>query len=118
MAIFNEHVNLFGFQKLKILSRVMEEFPGRYHYHQRTKVYRKDLFAGKVKPYIFHMSWTSNKIHTILFFRQMGEWYVCQQAMYTKECGRYYYRYYRKSMTLSAKTVFLDNFANELANFV
>jgi hypothetical protein len=48
----------------------------------------------------------------------MGEWYVCQQAMYTKECGRYYYRYYRKSMTLSAKTVFLDNFANELANFV
>jgi predicted RNA methylase len=40
IAILNEHVNLFGF-KVKILSRAMEEFPGGYHFHQRTKVYMR-----------------------------------------------------------------------------
>jgi hypothetical protein len=83
IALLNEHVSLFGL-KVKVLSRAMEEFPGGYHYHQRTKVYMKDLFAGKVKPFIFHMSWTLNKVNKIFFLRQMGEWYVPEQCIQRK----------------------------------
>jgi hypothetical protein len=75
IALLKEHVSLFGL-RVKILSRDMDEFPSGYHYHQRTKVYMKKLFAGTVQPYIFHMSWTKNKYKKIKFLRQMGEWYV------------------------------------------
>jgi hypothetical protein len=55
-------VTLYGL-KVKVLSRDMDEFPGGYHFHQRSKEFMKDLFAGNVKPFIFHMSWTSNKVN-------------------------------------------------------
>ena len=83
IALLNEHVTLFGL-KVKVLSRDAEEFPGGYHYHQRSKEYMKDLFAGKAKPFIFHMSWTRNKVNKVLFFRQMGEWFVGEQCVQTK----------------------------------
>lgn len=86
IAMMNEHVTLFGL-KVKVFSRDTEEFPGGYHYHQRTGKYMKQLFAKEVDPYIFHMSWTKNKDDKLLFLKQMGEWYVHDQCIHktTKE---------------------------------
>lgn len=36
----------------------------------------KSIFEGRVKPYLFHMSWTHNKEPKAQFFRQMGNWYL------------------------------------------
>lgn len=80
IALLKEHVSLFGL-KVKVLSRDTDEFPGGFHYHQRSKIYMKRLFAGTVKPYIFHMSWTLNKDNKILFLRQIGEWYVQEKCI-------------------------------------
>jgi hypothetical protein len=46
--------------------------------------YMKALYAGEVDPYIFHMSWTKNKDNKLLFFKQMGEWYVQEQCIHKK----------------------------------
>jgi hypothetical protein len=43
-----------------------------------------DFYAGKVQPIIFHMSWTLNKDNKLLFFRQMGQWYVQDKCISTK----------------------------------
>jgi hypothetical protein len=75
IALLSDHSSLFGL-KTKVFSRDEEEFPGGYQYHQKTGKYMRDLFAGKVHPYIFHMSWTLNKDNKLLFLKQMGEWYV------------------------------------------
>ena len=83
IATLNEHVSLYGL-KAKVLSRDMEEFPGGYQFHQHSKVYMKKFYAGEMKPYIFHMSWTLNKNNKLLFLRQMGEWYVQDQCIQEK----------------------------------
>jgi hypothetical protein len=36
----------------------------------------KDVLQGRIKPFIFHMSWTENKQNKRLFFEQMGEWFT------------------------------------------
>lgn len=75
IATLNEHVSLYGL-KVKVLARTEEEFPGGYQFHQKSKDYMTKFFKGEHKPYIFHMSWTMNKDNKVLFFEQMGEWYV------------------------------------------
>jgi hypothetical protein len=75
IALLNEHTSLFGL-RVKVLSRDESEFPGGYHFHQKSGQFMRDFFAGKVHPYIFHMSWTLNKDNKVLFFRQMGDWYL------------------------------------------
>ena len=84
IATLNEHVSLYGL-KAKVLSRDMEEFPGGFQYHKRDKTYMKRLFDGSMKPFIFHMSWTHNKDNKLLFFRQMGEWYVHEECIGQKD---------------------------------
>jgi len=51
ISLLNEHASLYNL-KVKILSRDSDEFPGGFTYHRRRD-YMKDLFAGKVKPYLF-----------------------------------------------------------------
>jgi hypothetical protein len=88
IATLNEHVSLFGL-RVKVFSRDTEEFPGGYQYHQASGAYMRQLFAGEVDPFIFHMSWTLNKNNKLLFLRQMGEWYVQEQCVHrtTTEIG-------------------------------
>jgi hypothetical protein len=74
IALLNEHASMYNL-RVKILERNTPEFPGGYTYH-RKKEYMKDMLAGRVTPYIFHMSWTLNKANKALYFRQMGEWYL------------------------------------------
>ena len=73
-AIINEHTSWRGLH-VKILNRNMVEFPNGYHF-QKRKVYMQDLISGKIKPIIFHMSWTSNKEEKRGYLEQMGDWYV------------------------------------------
>jgi Nucleotide-diphospho-sugar transferase len=82
IAFLNEHVSLFGL-KAKVIPRTDVEFPGGYHFHQRSKLYMRNFFKGVYKPYIFHMSWTLNKDSKVSFFRQMGQWYVHQKCIDT-----------------------------------
>ena len=83
IATLNEHVSLFGL-KAKVLSRDLDEFPGGFQFHMKNKEFMKALFAGEKNAYLFHMSWTLNKDNKLLFFRQMGEWYVKDQCIQTK----------------------------------
>jgi hypothetical protein len=45
------------------------------------------LFAGQIKPTIFHMSWTENKDNKLKFFQQMGEWWVHDQCVSKDRAG-------------------------------
>lgn len=85
-SLLNEHVSYRGL-RVKIFSRDTDDFPGGYHYH-RGKAYMKKLLTKSeppaVKPYIFHMSWTNNKMNKRKFFQQMGEWYVHPQCIEKK----------------------------------
>jgi hypothetical protein len=80
IATLNEHVSLYGL-RVKVLSRDRPEFPGGYQYHQKSGKYMRSVFDGHITPIIFHMSWTNNKDNKLLFFRQMGEWYVHDQCI-------------------------------------
>mmetsp|Transcript_14946 Transcript_14946/g.24315 ORF Transcript_14946/g.24315 Transcript_14946/m.24315 type:complete len:299 (+) Transcript_14946:229-1125(+) len=61
--------------KVKVLSRDEDDFPGGFHYHMR-KDFMKQFVRGEKDPYIFHMSWTLNKVDKLKFLRQMGMWYA------------------------------------------
>lgn len=76
-ALLIEHSSLYGL-KVKVLSG--EEFPGGFHYHRRKELMHS-IAEKKYTPYIFHMSWTKNKDNKLLFFRQMGMWYVKDQCI-------------------------------------
>uniref|UniRef100_A0A7S4AKP5 Nucleotide-diphospho-sugar transferase domain-containing protein n=1 Tax=Pseudo-nitzschia australis TaxID=44445 RepID=A0A7S4AKP5_9STRA len=54
-------------------------FPGGYEYHQ-GKDYMRQFIAGKIKPFIFHMSWTENKDNKKLYYEQMAEWYTKDES--------------------------------------
>ncbi|CAB9497746.1 Nucleotide-diphospho-sugar transferase [Seminavis robusta] len=79
ISLLNEHASLYNL-KVKILSRDADEFPGGFTYHKRFD-YMRNLFAGKVKPYLFHMSWTENKKNKQSFFKQMGNWYLEEKCV-------------------------------------
>lgn len=81
IALLNEHSSLFGL-KVKVLNRDGEEFPGGWHYHHSgMSSMIRDMVSGKARPYIFHMSWTNNKVNKIKFFQQMGDWYVNEKCI-------------------------------------
>ena len=75
VALMTEHVTMYGL-RAKVVSKASEEFPGGFHYNQKTSEYMRAFYAGKVDPYIFHMSWTLSKDNKLKYLRQMGEWFV------------------------------------------
>jgi len=77
--VLQEHASWRGL-KIKVLPTDTEMFPGGFHYHRR-KEFMKDMIAGKVQPYMFHMSWTTNKENKRMFLEQMGEWFVKDQCI-------------------------------------
>lgn len=82
IALLNEHASLHGL-RVKILSRDGNDFPGGHSFHRR-RPFMKDLIAGAVTPYIFHMSWTTNKNIKRQYFQQLGEWYVHEDVCLQK----------------------------------
>lgn len=78
--VLQEHASWRGL-KIKVLPvDATNEFPGGFHFHRR-KEFMKDMINGKVEPYIFHMSWTTNKENKRMFLEQMGEWFVKDQCV-------------------------------------
>jgi len=78
IALLSEHASMYGLQ-VKIWERNLEEFPGGYSFH-RKRDFMKKLVQGKLRPYIFHMSWTLNKQNKLKYYEQMGEWYLKDQC--------------------------------------
>jgi hypothetical protein len=72
-----EYASLYG-MRVKTLKR--EEFPTGIVYHNEKDM-MKGIFEGSVRPYMFHMSWTLSKTDKLLYFKQMGEWYVEEQCI-------------------------------------
>jgi len=79
VALLGEHNSLMGL-RVKIFPKEMEEFPGGLQYHREKESMMK-IVKGESKAYIFHMSWTDNKVNKLKFFQQMGEWYLKQQCI-------------------------------------
>jgi hypothetical protein len=92
LSVLSEHASLHDL-KVKILPG--DDFPGGAHY-QRQRDYMKYLLKVKplpdgkkpIDPWIFHMSWTVNKLTKLQFFQQMGEWYVNDVCM-PEQTGSY-----------------------------
>lgn len=54
IATLSEFASRYG-MKVKVLSRDTDEFPGGHAYHNRPE-FMREIFQGKAKPYLFHMS--------------------------------------------------------------
>mmetsp|Transcript_28333 Transcript_28333/g.81951 ORF Transcript_28333/g.81951 Transcript_28333/m.81951 type:complete len:604 (+) Transcript_28333:171-1982(+) len=81
IALLNEHSSLFGL-KVKVLNRDENDFPGGWHYHHSgMSSMMRDMVNGEANPFIFHMSWTNNKMNKIKFFQQMGDWHVNENCI-------------------------------------
>jgi Nucleotide-diphospho-sugar transferase len=76
-----EHASLYGL-KVKVLRR--DEFPTGAVYQRlipEDEGLMKGILEGRTTPFMFHMSWTSSKKDKLLYFRQMGEWYVQERCI-------------------------------------
>jgi hypothetical protein len=76
-AIMSEQASWKGL-RVKVFGRDTKEgmlFPGGFHFHRNSE-FMKRMIEGSEDPYIFHMSWTLSKDDKVLFFQQLGEWYV------------------------------------------
>lgn len=51
----------------------------------RDRAYMKDLIEGKIKPYAFHMNWNSDKATKIKFNQQLGDWFVKESCLGTRD---------------------------------
>ena len=97
-TIINEHVSWKGL-RVKVWTRGEgNEFPGGFEYH-RKKSFMKSLLRNtnstntyanstsgtlttrSIQPYIFHMSWTTNKDRKKKYYQQMGEWFTKDGCM-------------------------------------
>ena len=73
--LLQEMASLHGLTIKVWNARTTDEFPGGHAFHRR-KSFMRDLIAGHVQPYLFHMSWTASSVNKVKFWQQMGEWYV------------------------------------------
>ena len=46
VAVLSEHASLYGL-RVKVLSRDEDDFPGGYHYHQKSGKYMRSFFSGE-----------------------------------------------------------------------
>lgn len=62
---------------VKILS--VDDFPTGVKYHH-DKPYMQRLAKGSIKPYNFHMCWTSNKQDKVKYFKNTGMWFLSDKC--------------------------------------
>ena len=67
-----ETVHLIGLQ-IVVLNN--DEFPSGQAYHER-KNFIKKIQNKEVMPYVFHMCWTDNRENKIVYFKDVGLWYL------------------------------------------
>ena len=83
ISILAEHSSLLGL-RVKVLDPFA--FPSGFIYHRKKGKgpygnFFVDLHEGKLDPYIFHMSWTENKMNKILYYKQLDQWYLQEQCI-------------------------------------
>ena len=86
----NEHVSWKGLRVKTFPRGDNTLFPGGAEYHRYKAAMKKWITAKSPedKPYIFHMSWTTNKKNKKLYYEQMGEWYTAAATKKgTDECS-------------------------------
>lgn len=82
IGLLTEHASSTGL-RVKVFQRdstLGQAFPGGFHYHKR-KNFMKEVISGRRSPYIFHMSWTTNKENKQRYFQQLGDWYVNEDCV-------------------------------------
>ena len=53
----------------------MKLFPSGQTYHENKKLI-KLIQAKEYKPYVFHMCWTDNRENKVVYFKDVGLWYI------------------------------------------
>lgn len=76
--VMAEHSSWRGL-RVKVINRDEPDFPCGFHFHRRRS-FMTEMLTGKVRPYIFHMSWTDNSDQKIKYLQQLGEWYWDHEA--------------------------------------
>ena len=75
VQLLQEHSSQFGL-KVKVFDKdETEYFPCGWQFYRR-KDFMKSMLKGKSSAYIYHSSWTANKVDKLKFLKQLGEWYV------------------------------------------
>jgi len=67
-----ESHHLYG---LKVFVLDQELFPSGQAYHEK-KPYIKKIQEHKFMPYVFHMCWTDNRVNKLIYFKDVGLWYL------------------------------------------
>eukprot|EP01032_Pedospumella_encystans_P023021 gene23021-26075_t len=67
-----ESHHLFG---LKVYVLDTKLFPSGQTYHENKNQVKK-IIARTFRPYVFHMCWTSNRVDKVIYFKEMGLWYL------------------------------------------
>lgn len=68
----SEAHHLFGL-KVYVLDGVL--FPSGQAYHENKPLIRK-IQKKAFKPYVFHMCWTDNRENKLVYFKDVGLWYL------------------------------------------
>lgn len=67
-----ESHHLFG---LKVYVLDTKLFPSGQTYHENKNQVKK-IIARTFRPFVFHMCWTSNRVDKVVYFKEMGLWYL------------------------------------------
>lgn len=50
-------------------------FPSGQTYHEKKQQVKR-IQERAFRPYVFHMCWTSNRVDKVVYFKEMGLWYL------------------------------------------
>lgn len=50
-------------------------FPSGQTYHENKKQVKR-IQEHSFRPFVFHMCWTSNRVDKVVYFKEMGLWYL------------------------------------------
>jgi hypothetical protein len=48
-------------------------------YHENKPLVRK-IQAHTFRPYVFHMCWTTNRVDKLVYFKDLGLWYLPEES--------------------------------------
>lgn len=69
-----ESHHLYG---LQVYVLDMKLFPSGQVYHENKKLVKK-IQEKTYRPYVFHMCWTTNREDKLVYFKDMGLWYLAE----------------------------------------
>ena len=73
-TLIHSYTHLFG---LQVYVLDMKLFPSGQVYHENKKLVRK-IQDKTYRPYVFHMCWTTNRDDKLIYFKDMGLWYLSE----------------------------------------